>query len=81
MDERRTGAAADGVLDRIEWDWNRDTDLDGKINALDKDSDNDGVPDGTEDARNEESEFDLDRWGLWSCFEFYREPALELLLN
>ena len=38
----------DGVLDSAEYYWNTDTDGDGKINARDPDSDNDGLTDGTE---------------------------------
>ena len=38
----------DGVLDGKERSWNKDTDGDGRINAMDPDSDNDGLTDGTE---------------------------------
>lgn len=38
----------DGVMDGKELSWNKDTDKDGRINALDNDSDGDGLFDGTE---------------------------------
>jgi beta propeller repeat protein len=38
----------DGVPDGKEMNWNKDTDGDGRINAMDPDSDNDGLTDGTE---------------------------------
>ena len=43
----------DGVLDGEELFWNKDTDGDGRINAMDPDSDNDGLTDGTEMGRTE----------------------------
>jgi len=46
----------DGLLDGDEASWNRDTDKDGKINALDYDSDNDGLPDGLETGVSEADE-------------------------
>lgn len=41
---------ADGIEDDVEWKWWNDTDGDGYINALDSDSDNDGLIDSEEDT-------------------------------
>ncbi len=40
----------DGIWDGLEWNWNSDTDNDGSINALDPDSDDEGLFDGEEIA-------------------------------
>lgn len=42
----------DGLLDGQEPDYDKDTDADGKINALDPDSDGDGLFDGTEAGKD-----------------------------
>lgn len=40
----------DTLIDGLEVDWNLDSDVDGRLNFVDADADNDGVPDGLEGA-------------------------------